>query len=352
MKNIIIVILLLATNAYATDLRNNLKRYTLVRDKTIIDQLLRAPLYETYADIDLTISSGVKDLIGDVKNISTNSGTSDADKELAIAEILNKNINSERYVDLNATLGIPLPTIKIKALRLTPSLFYNINMGTLFTISNIDSVIDPSVSVYIKKETKLGLSTILTKKQDRNTLAKVNLYLLNRADSSTIQTKTSLVEDTKIFDFGSLDKGETSLGLDLIYKRTNKKRTYRLEVLEIKAAPLKLETDVEYDHFPLFHAFHQWHNQGKDRFIFEPFAGLHMRKRYSFFEGIYIGTWLKMNKTPFRASVNLSKQFLTFMPEFKQENFFFNYKLRMTYINPQDDIWVPTIHSFNIGYNF
>lgn len=351
MKNFIIVALILATNAHASGLRNNLKRYTLVRDKTIVDQLVRAPLYESYFDLDLTVSSGVKTLVGDVKNISNNSDN-DAAKELAIAEILNKNINSERYADLNATFGVPLPTIKIKKYRLTPALFYNLNLSTLFTISNIEDVTDPSVAVYIKQETKLGVSTILTKKSDKETQVKLNLYMFKRADTSLIQTASTLVENTKIFDFGALSDGESSLGADFIYKRTNTKRTYILELLEIKAIPLKTISDVEYDHFPLFHAYHQWHKSSDQKFWFEMFAGVHMRKRYSLFEGIYVGTWLKSKDLPFRASLNLSKQFLTFMPEFKRSSFFFNYKLRMTYINPQDSIWVPTIHSFNLGFAF
>jgi hypothetical protein len=351
MKNFIIVAFILATSAHASGLRNNLKRYTLVRDKTIIDQLVRTPLYESFLDLDLTISSGVKTLVGDVKNISNNSDSTAA-KELAIAEILNKNINSERYVDLNTTFGVPLPTVKIKRYRLTPALFYNLNLGTLFTISNIDNVIDPSVAVYMKQESKLGLSTILTKKSDRETQVKLNLYMFKRADSSVVQTKSTLVDNTKIFDFGALKDGESSIGMDFIWKRTNLKRTYLLEVLEVKAIPLKTVRDVEYDHFPLFHAFHQWHRHNSDKFWFELFTGVHMRKRYSLFEGLYVGTWLKSKDLPFRASLNLSKQFLTFMPEFKRSSFFFNYKLRMTYINPQDSIWVPTIHSFNLGFNF
>ena len=341
----------MATSANASNLRNNLKRYTLVRDKTIVDQLVRSPLYESYLDLDLTLSSGVKTLIGDVKNISSNSST-DVAKELAIAEILNKNINSERYVDINATFGVPLPTIKIKKYRLTPAIFYNLNLSTLFTISNAESVTDPTAAVYMKQESKLGLSTILTRKSDKQTQIKLNLYMFKRADSSLIQTASSLVDNTKFFDFGALKEGESSIGADFIWKRTNQNRTYIAEVLEIKAIPLKTISDIEYDHFPLFHAYHQWHRRSDQKFWFELFAGVHMRKRYSIFEGLYVGTWLKSKDLPFRASLNLSKQFLTFMPEFKRSSFFFNYKLRMTYINPQGSIWVPTIHSFNLGFTF
>ncbi|WP_127717019.1 hypothetical protein [Halobacteriovorax sp. HLS] len=352
MKNIIIIFFVMATNVYASGLRNNLKRYTLVRDKTIIDQLTKAPLYESFLDIDLTLSSGVKSLIGDVKNISTNSGTSQSDKEAAIAEILNKNINSERYVDLNAIFAIALPTLKIKKYRFTSALFYNMNLGTLFTISNIDNVLDPSVAVYMKKESKIGLSTIITKTSKRDRSLKVNMYLFERADSSLVQTKSNLVDNTKVFDFGALNDGQKSLGTDIIWTRTNQNRTYRFEVLELSTIPIKTVKDVEYDHFPLFHAFHHWHSSSSSDFWLEPFAGIHMRKRYSLFEGIYIGSWFKSKHLPFRASVNLSKQFLTFMPEFKTDSFFFNYKLRMTYINPQNSIWVPTIHSFNLGVTF
>ncbi|OUR96787.1 hypothetical protein A9Q84_10625 [Halobacteriovorax marinus] len=350
MKKIIIVLLILANNVHAAGVRNNLKRYTYLRDKTIVNKRLHSKLYENYFDIDLNLSSGTKSIVGDIKN-SSNSSSSTADKEAAILSILNKNMNSERYIDLEISTAVPLPTFSLFKYRLTPSLFYSINMGALVTISNQASVIDPSAGVYVKKDTKMGVSTIITKHPDKETQVKVNLYQLKRADVDNTLNKTQIVTDTKLFDFGALDKGETSIALDFIWKRSNSKRSWSLEMLEAKIIPMSTITDVKYDHFPLFHAYHQWHKK-PETFWLEPFVGVHMRKRYSLFDGLYVGTWLQLKELPFRSSLNISTQFITFIPEFKGESFYFNYKLRLAYINPQEDIWVPAIHSFNLGFTF
>lgn len=351
MKKIIIIFLLLANTVQAAGLRNNLKRYTILRDLTLVNKRLTHNLYEQYLDLDLQISSGVKDLISDVKNKGNEAGASQSQKELNILEILNKNMNSERYVDLDATIGIPLPSFNFFNYRLTPSLFYNMNLGSLFTIYNQSSSIDPSVSVYIKKESKVGLSTIVTKSGNLDTYIKFNLYKLSRSDADLTKTKTELAEDSKIFNFSDLNENEDSLSFDLIWKRESQKRLWKAEILEAKLFTMNEKTNYSYDNFPLFHFFHQW--KGKtERFWLEPYAGVHMRKRYSLLDGLYIGTWLKFDKLPFKSSLSLSNQFLTFIPEFRMGHFYFNYKMRMAYNNPHDDIWVATIHSFNLGLNF
>ncbi|WP_157765663.1 hypothetical protein [Halobacteriovorax marinus] len=351
MKKIIIISLLLANSVYAAGLRNNLKRYTILRDHTLINKRLTHKLYEQYFDVDLQISSGVKDLVSDVKNKANQSGATQTQKELSILEILNKNMNSERYVDLDATIGIPFPSFDLYRYRLTPSLFYNMNMGTLFTIYNQSSSVDPSVSVYIKKESKIGASTIITKSGHIDTHIKFNLYKFDRADQDITKTKTELAQSSKIFNFKDLDQSNETLSFDFIWKRESEKRLWKAEVLEAKIFTLKDKAGYSYDNFPLFHFFHQWKSKG-EKFWLEPYAGAHMRKRYSFFDGIYVGTWLKFRDLPFRSSLSLNSQFITFIPEFRMNHFYFNYKMRAAYNNPHDDIWASTIHSFNLGLHF
>ncbi len=351
MKKIIILLLILANSAHAQSLRNNLKRYTILRDKTLINKRLTHNLYEQYIDLDLQVSSGVKDLVADIKNKGNEAGASQSQKELNILEILNKNMNSERYIDLDATLGVPLPSFNLSKYRLTPSLFYNLNLGSLFTIYNQTSSLDPSVSVYVKKETKMGLSTIVTKNGHIDTHIKLNLYKLNRSDADLTKTKTELAESSKIFNFSDLSQSKETLSMDFIWKRESDHRLWKIEMLEAKLLTLKEKEQYSYDNFPLFHFFHQWKGDAKKIWL-EPFAGIHMRKRYSIFDGIYVGSWLKFKDLPFRSSISLSNQFITFIPEFRVRHFYFNYKMRMAYTNPQDDIWVSTIHSFNLGFNF
>ncbi|WP_372655536.1 hypothetical protein [Halobacteriovorax sp.] len=351
MKKIIILLILLANSVNAAGLRNNLKRYTFLRDTTIVTKGLTNKRYEQYFDIDLQVSSGVKDLVADIKNKGDEEGATQLQKELNILEILNKNMNSERYVDLDATLAIPLPSFNLYNYRLTPAIFYNLNLSTLFTIYNQTSSFDPSVSVYIKKETKLGVSTIITKSGHTDTFIKLNLYKLGRSDTDLTKTKTELAESSKIFNFSDLDESNETYSMDLIWKRENHKRLWKAEVLEAKLLTSQSKADFSYDNAPLFHFFHQWKSEVK-RVWLEPFAGVHMRKRYSLFDGLYLGTRLKFQELPFSSSVSLSNQFLTFIPEFKMGHFYLNYKMKMAYINPQKDIWVPTVHSFNLGLNF
>lgn len=351
MKKIIILLVLLANSADAAGLRNNLKRYTFLRDHTLVNKALNTNSYEQYLDIELQVSSGVKDLIADVKNKADEPGATQTQKELNILEILNKNMNSERYVDLNVTLAVPLPSFNFNKYRLTPAVFYNLNLGTLFTIYNQTSSFDPSVSVYIKKETKIGVSTIITKSGNIDTFLKINAYKLSRSDTDIQKTKTELAESSKIFNFSDLSEPNDTYSMDFIWKRENYKRLWKAEILEAKLLTSKSKADFSYDNAPLFHFFHQW--KGEERRVWlEPFAGVHMRKRYSLFDGMYVGTRLKFQELPFSSSVSLSNQFLTFIPEFKMGHFYLNYKMRMAYINPQKDIWVPTTHSFNLGLSF
>ncbi|OUS00210.1 hypothetical protein A9Q84_03225 [Halobacteriovorax marinus] len=325
--------------------------YSLFKDKSFIDNRLHVGIYESFIEVDLNLTSDAYLLSEDLSEIGGNSSSS-TDKALQVSNLLNENRNSQNFIDLNSSIALPIRTLIYKKYRITPTLFYNLDLSSMFAIAEFDGASDLSAQVYMRKETRVGASFIITKKRNKESLLKFNLFYMKKADTLINQTASDLVNNKKFYDFGTLNQGETSVALDLIWKTTNLSRTLKFEVIDLKLITLKTDRDLVIKNSTLFHTFYQYHTVSLKKYWFEYFIGSHYRSDYTIVDGLYIGTWLKLTNHPFRTSVSLSKQFLTFTPEYKRKNFFFNYKLKYSHLGDIDGISSPPIHSFNSGMTF
>jgi hypothetical protein len=162
--------------------------------------------------LDLSVSSGLKRLIGEADEATENSQSTIA-KTVSILTLLNQNINSEKFVDLDGLISSPLPYIKYKGLRFLPSIFFHINFGVSLSISSLESVTNPKAQVYIKKDTKLGLHSKIRLK--KNKFLHFSFYKLDRSDLLESLTSTDIVSKSGLFEFDELQQSHIAYAADI-----------------------------------------------------------------------------------------------------------------------------------------
>lgn len=335
-------------NIYASSLRGEPQRYTLLHDRFTVDRILKKEILESqFFDLDLAASSGIRSLMNDIKTGTENVGTS-AQKQLNMFQVLSKNINSEKYIDLDVTAGIPLFDIKYKKYKFLPSFYFNLNFGVLFTTSNKDDATNPTGQLYIKKESKMGVQVAFPKSKQEFYF--INLYQMKRADTLSIVTSQSLATSGELFNFDSLENSQETIRLDLMYKKIDKHREYTFEFRELSLLKQK-DVSLAYRNNPFLRT-QLLLNYDFEKFTLSPFFGVHQRVWYPIHQGLYIGSVYKSKTIPIQVIGKLSYQFITLIPQFKTKYFQVNYALKNPYRNPQDNIWVSSIHSINLGFPF
>ena len=334
--------------------RDEVHRYTLLRDRTLIEREIKHGLnsyrYNHYFDLDLLIADGTREMITDIKN-----GIDDADNQLEkttnVLNILNKNMNSEKYVNLQASVGIPLPYIKIEELKILPSLFVSQNFGIMTSIDNQNDPTNPKAQIYFKTDTKYGLATRYKWREDHE--FRTSIYQLLRSDLSAKRTAVDIVDKGELSDFSELSDEQKALGIDFSYIKQNGQSTYLLEILELfPGEATNSDTKTRYGMKPLFHARYS-RKYASSAWTWHPFVGIHLRQHYGLVDAFYAGTTLKLDRDiPFQLAFKMSNQFLTLIPAFSTQYFQLNYSFKTPYINPQDDIWVSAHHTLNIRFPF
>jgi hypothetical protein len=350
-----VLFLLLGFNsAFAVTPRSELGRYTLLEDRTLVEQGLRKNKHRSFLDLELNFSAGLKQLMGDLKD-TTDPNLSATQKTVATIVLLNKNINTEKFIHVDVTLGAPLPFIKYQEYRLLPNLFYQLRLGTSFSLTNRLDGTTPTLGSYIKVDRKLGIHSPIKWRDDVN--MNFSIYRLSRSDSNSVLSSTELVNQEKFFDFSKLTETESSYRLDLSWEKTYSNYHHLMEVQELKLLKGKTIRRPDYSD----RAF--WHT----RFIIDtkksreenstwrwlPLWGLHYRGRYAIDDGFYLGTKLVYKgELPFFLTALIDNQTFTIMPEFKVKYFQFNYSMRSPYRNPvgRDEIWMSTIHTVNFNF--
>jgi len=330
--------------------RGEIQRFTLLHDRLTVDRSLRERPHTSFFNIDLGISSGVFTLVNDLSNSSDSTSSSSAQKQIEVFNLLSKNLNTERYIDANLEIGIPLPDIKVKSHRFYNSLFYEFNAGILLTIASGSSATTPLAQTYVRKQTKTGFSTIYKPKEDITYQA--SLYQLTRADTAAKLNTATLAGNGEFFNLDDLNRDHSFYALDFSYQKRSQKGEILLSVEELQ---LLSTTDVKslYGSSPLLRAEYTWFLDG-GRLLYKPFVGSHYRKWYPLHRGIYGGLHMKLKdeKIPFSATIKASNQFITLMPQFKADWFHFSYTFKNPYRNPQDDIWVASLHNIQITIPF
>lgn len=344
-----LILALLSISSSAQTARGEIQRFTLLHDRVMIDRNLRERPFNHFLDIDLVISSGVKTLINDLSNTS-NSSTTSIQKQLETFQLLSKNVNTEKYIDLLVGAGIPLPDIKVKGHKFYSSLFYQFNAGIMLSINNRLDATNPVAQVYVRKEIKKGLSTIYRPK--KNLFYELSLYQMTRADTAVNRTATELSTSGEFFNLDDLSKDQNSYSLNFTYNKRSENGYLELGIRELTVMS---SSDVEslYGSSPLLNAQYTWLTEGA-YILTQPFIGVHYRKWYNVQRGIYGGAHFNFKKqeVPFSLTLKMSNQFLTVMPQFKTSWFHFSYTFKNPYRNPQDEVWVNSIHNLQIHFPF
>lgn len=322
----------------------------LLHDRIMIDRGLRERPYSTFFDLDLVISSGIRTLINDLSNTSESTNQTAVQKQLETLSLLSKNVNTEKYIDLLANAGIPLPDISIKGHKFYNSLFYQFNAGIMLSINNRASATNPVAQTYVRKEIKKGLASIYKPKKDL--FYEFALYQLTRADTYASINSAQLSQDGEFFNLDDLTQDQNVYAVDLIYNKHSKRGAFEAGIRELKVMK---DSDVEsiYGMKPLLHTQYTWFDE-RGNILIHPFVGVHFRNRYHLQRGIYGGAHFNFAKkeVPFSLTLKASNQFVTFMPQFKASWFHFSYTFKNPYRNPQDEVWVSSLHNIQIHFPF
>ncbi|OFZ45743.1 MAG: hypothetical protein A2381_14940 [Bdellovibrionales bacterium RIFOXYB1_FULL_37_110] len=329
--------------------RSEIKKYSLYRDRLYTDKLLTKEVYKNFFEFDLFYSKGVKTLISEVKE-AMDSSNNPLLKQLNVMEVLSKNINTEKLVDIGVTFGTPLPYIKINEHRLLPGFFADFNAGTLVSIDNRVDPTDPRANIYLKKDIKYGLNSRYKTNQN-NDAFDFSIYKLSRSDLETSKTASQIISEDSFIDLDSLTKDEKVIAADLKYMQTLGNSAYLYEIREFKLHTLSGSQESSYGTKPyLRFEFDRLFNE---TYGLSFFIGEHFRQRYKFQNGLYLGIRMRsLEKPPIAFIFKFDADFLTFIPELKTKWLIANYKLIIPHSNPQDEIWASTIHSISLNIPF
>ncbi|EQC49188.1 hypothetical protein M899_0686 [Bacteriovorax sp. BSW11_IV] len=345
------ILLSFATDAASTT-RNSIGRYILLRDRSLTDNLFFNGPHQDYFKMRTNISSGLKDLIGDIKS-GTDSSTSSSQKTTNVLSILNKNINTEKFIDIGLELNIPLPSFKYSRFTFLPSLFASGTLGGLVTVANKVDGTNPNADIYLNKEIRYGVASTLLWKNRFNESLQVALYKKSVSDLFISKDATSIATGGSLVETSELKDEDNSYSVDFSYKRENEKYALIIDLWDLKLMKASGSKESRIGNTPFLHTRYDFKNDSTGAFKFTPFLGAHYRKRHTIAESLYLGTNIAyQGHIPVSTIFKMDNQFLTFLPRIEFRHFHFSYGLRTPYRNPQDDIWVPTIHSIHIGIPF
>lgn len=337
---------LLLEKALGATTRSEIERYTLMHDRYIVDRGLRKLRYDQFLDIDIVASSGLKSFLGEIESSSKNAATT-AQRDLAVLGALAKHINTERYLDIDITLGAPLPYIRYRKFQMLPSIFYNINMGASSTLSNLADGITITSQSYVKVERRLGiLNRIKWNKKEEVRLA---IYQFTKSDVGLSLNVSAVGDKTSVFKFDDAIKDHKMLSSDWSYILNKENYSLLAEVQELQLMSMSSVGQKSlHGTRPLLHT--RITNKLKaGNFLLKPFYGFHFRKWYGIADGLYVGSSFQYDvDIPFEFLFKLSTEFVTLMPQFKTKYFQFVYSLKTPYQNPKQKIWVSALHNVNI----
>lgn len=330
--------------------RNEISRYTLLSDRATVERSVRTGPHSSekmqFLSLQLALSSGLKSLIGET-NEATRSTLSSAEKQTEVLKLINKNINSERFVEGHLAVAAPLPMIKHRSFRLLPSLFSSLNLGSSFSFSAQTDPLNPEAQVYLKTDQKIGLYTRFF--WDKKREYEVSVYQLSRSDLYSTKTSAQIVEQETLIDFDDVMREEKTVMLDFRYHQKHQHQSYVFEIQELK---IKTSSSSEGDSLfrsrPLFH-FQYWRHWQATRIQWQAVLGHHYRQRYTILDGLYLGLEADFKVVlPLTASAQISNQFFSLSPSLKMKFIQLYYQLSSPYRNPQDEMWVSTIHKVGL----
>ncbi|HAZ13237.1 MAG: hypothetical protein A2X86_00595 [Bdellovibrionales bacterium GWA2_49_15] len=320
-----------------TTVRDELARYTLLRDRTILER----PENLSILSIKAHISSGTKSLITEMSEATKEPNP--IQKNLQVMALLNRYLNTERYLDLNASANIPLPYFRLREVQFLPHAFYTFNLGAQLSISNFGDVTNPRAQTYLKKEKAIGLSSEYRHEKYQGYF---RLYQLTRSDVKSLLTYADIVENKSLIEFDSLNIEAQSYAVDLANTWNFKNKQLTAEVREL--APLPASVETHYGFRPLFHL-----NLRSNQTFWYYGGGLHYRRFYSLDNGLYAEAGITRHGTPrLDFSTRLSNESINLTPEITWGILHLRYGMRLQYRNPVDEMWVPATHFVILEFQY
>jgi len=350
MGKILILLFVSSSVLAAKQIRSEINRYRLLRDRQLIEKSLIHPVHDSFFSLDLNISSGLKDLIGDISDSTSETGTTN--QVTGVTEALSKNVNTERQLFLDLEIGAPLPYFTYNNLRFLPSFFYDIHVGASVSVNNQDDPLVPLAQLYIQKTTRLGIHSQIKRMNKKGETFSFSLYMRNRADLSESRNALSIVSSEKLINLDELNRDEKVYGLDLAFYKEKPNYRYLVELNGIKLLDAGSATEAKIGTTPLIHARYE-----KDykfpKVTLSPFAGAHFRKKYSLFDAFYLGSKLRLNKdSPLLFILKMDNESFNFNTGLAFSRFQFQYGLKTPYLNPIDDMWVSATHQISMRFPF
>lgn len=346
-KSVFFILTFLICFPTIANVRSELKRFTLLHDRYLVDRYLRSETESYLIYLDTAVSSGVKKIVSDIKD-SAETEQDPVQRQLKTLQVLTRNLNTEKYIDIDVGLGFPLPLFKIRQFEFKTSPFVQANLGASFSFNNQNESSLAVAQTYIRKELKLGIKSKIKKRKDETLI--FNVYQLTRSDVFASMDQADIVNQGKLVDFGTLDQDNVYIAADIGYQREFDNYQYRFEVKEIPfMETVSIPGTPRYTKTPLFHYHYRRKNLSYELLGIEPFFGAHYRSDYSVVQGLYLGGLFHFSNLPFTLASKLSNHFLTLNPLFRAKYFQFNYSLKIPHRNPQDDMWTASIHSLNIA---
>lgn len=146
------------------NVRSELKRFTLLHDRYMVDRYLRSESESYLIYLDTAISSGVKKIVSDIRD-STKTEQDPVQRQVKTLQVLTRNLNTEKYIDIVVGLGFPLPLFKIRQFEFKTNPFVQANLAASFSFNNQTESSLAVAQTYIRKELKLGIKSRIKKTQ-------------------------------------------------------------------------------------------------------------------------------------------------------------------------------------------
>jgi len=322
--------------------RDELHRYTLMRDRIIVERSIKDLGRNNYFMTDFHFSSGLIAFTGEVDNIVDNPNLNDAEKQSQVQSILSKHANTGKYADLENAISIPLPEIKHNKYHFYPTVFVSHNISGSMSVSS-----DEDFKAFIKKDLKYGLYSYIT--VGSQFMIESSLYQLKRKELYTTKTSSQIVGDRKLANARGLGQEQSSIRIDFKISKKYKMITTSLKIEEFVL--IKDSTTNNYKNS--FFIDGRLNGVFKNsEFSYSPFIGMHRRERYSLFKGLYVGTKIDRHDFPIKGMFILDGEILTlsFSAEYRWLNA--GYTVKLPHQNPVDNTWVSKIHSLMISVPF
>lgn len=314
----------------------------------IIEQRLKKNRPYSFFDFDFHGTSGIKTLIGDLKNSSKNTQNSAVQKQSSIIELLDKQVNTEKYLDADLAISIPFGQYHYNSTKIIPAFIAGVDFAGLFSVSNAGDATNPILQSYLRFDQTLGGFVEL--EFDDQTMAQMKFYQLARKDKYSLFNASALVNDGNVIGGSKLDQVDTFMMVDALYAKFFKDQLIQFELQQLQIVSNVFDgKEYYYPNFPFWNIHYEFYYKSRSNHV-TFFTGLHNRERYSLMKGFYTGLKIKNILGPIHFLGIVDANFISIIPRLTLPFFNLSYTIKLPIYNPQQDYWVGVIHGLNLSF--